>query len=246
MAIDPLQDVPHGELLRRGGMEQGREQRASTFGPVMLAGALPAEPAGADHRVGRHDCRIPITSSRQRRPTDALDARWAFHLAARVVEERPTFDAPRRCSRPHDVGLGRGRDDRSVREQNIGYDQGRCLPGPRRSQHQCRALRAGPPPSVGAFTNIDAVARQTVDLAQCCTRNQARISVVDMRMSVVFHSRDVCVWERTNPWDISLKATTTTPQGRRADAGCDSFARAEQSETKVVEECKMTPRRKNA
>ena len=246
MAIDPLQDIPHGELLRGGGMDQRREQRAGAFGPVLLAAARPAQPAGPDHRVRRHDRCVPITSRRQRRPTDALDARWAFHLSARVVEERPTFDATRRCGRPHHVGLRRGRDDRPFGEQNIGDDQGRCLPRPWGSEHQCRALRTGPPPAAGAFSNIDAVARQTVDCAQRCTRNQERIGGVDMSMSGVFHTRDVCVGEPTNPWDISRNATTAIPFCVAPTQDVPRFARAKRSERKVVDECKMTPRIKNA
>ena len=228
-------------------MEQCREQRAGAFGPVMFAGTLPAQPAGTDHRVCRHDRRVPFTSRRQRRPTDALDARWAFHLATWVVEERPTFDATRRCGRLHHVGLRRGRDDRPVRASKIlGMTREDVFPGSWGSQYQCRALRTGPRPSAGAFTNVDAVARQTVDRAQCCTRNQARIGGVDMCLSGVFHARDVCVGEPINPWDISRNATTATPFCRRADAGCTSFARAKLNETKVVDECKMTPRIKNA
>jgi hypothetical protein len=127
VAIDPLQDVAHGEVLCGGGMQERGEQRAGTLGPVMLTTALPVQSAGADHRVGGDDGRIPIGSSGERRPTNALDARWAIHFSARVVEKRPPFTAARRCGGPHDIGLRRGRDNRTVGQQNIGDDQGRRL-----------------------------------------------------------------------------------------------------------------------
>jgi len=159
-------------------------------------------PHCADHRISGDHRRVPIGSVRQWRPTDALDTRWTFHFAARVVEERPPFAGTRRRGRPHHVGFRGGRDNRTLGQQNIGYDQGGCLSRSWRPEHERRALRAGPHPSGGAFTNIDAVARQTVDLAQCSSRNQARIGCVDMQMTVAFHGRDVCVGEQTNPWDI--------------------------------------------
>jgi hypothetical protein len=64
--IDPLQDVAHGELLRGGGMEERGEQRAGPLGPVMLAGALPTQPAGADHGLSRDDGRVPIGGGGER------------------------------------------------------------------------------------------------------------------------------------------------------------------------------------
>jgi hypothetical protein len=54
------------------------------------------------------------------------------------------------------------------------------------------------------------MARQTVDPMQRGTRNQARIVTVDIRMTIAFHTRDVCVGEHKNPWDISRNAATTT------------------------------------
>ena len=230
VAINPPENVPHGNIFLGGGVEERGEQRAGTFGPVLVAGARTAQPAGTDHGVRCHHCRVPIRRGRERRPADALDTGRTFHLAARIVEKRPPVAVARRCRRPHDIGLGRRRNDRALRGQNIGDDQGRCLPGARWPEDQCRALCAGPHPPVGALSNIDAIARQTVDLAQCARRNQARFGVVDMRMRVEFHTRDVCVGEHTIPWDISLNVATTTHGASRADAGWTAIARAKRSE----------------
>ena len=173
-------------------------------------------------------------------------SRRAVDLAARVVEERPTVAAARGRGGAHDVGLGRGRDDRPFGQQNIGYDQGGCLTGARRAQDQGRALCAGPHPSVATGPNIDAVVRIAVDPTQCCSRMQARIRCIDMHVSVVFHGSDVCVGEQTIPEDISPNAATIERCCARAGAVCTSIVCRETCESKVMHERKMTARTKNA
>lgn len=66
MPIDPLQDIAHGELLRGGGVKERGEQRAGPLGPVLLAGALPAQAAGADHCLSRDDGSVPIGGAGER------------------------------------------------------------------------------------------------------------------------------------------------------------------------------------
>ncbi len=247
VTFDPMKDLRHGEALCRSGMEQGREERAGTLCPVVLPRARDVpDAARRDHCIGGHDGGVPTRGGRQRRPSHAFHAGWAFHFAARVVEERPSLAAARRRRGAHDVGLRRRRDDGAFREQNIGYDQGRCLPGPWRTEHQRRALRARPHPTVCSLSNIDAVARETVDLTQCSSGNQARIVPVDIFMSALFHTRDVCVGRQISPWDILRKVSTTAPRSPRASAACASIIRLQWRQSKVVYERKMTARIKNA
>ena len=113
VAVDPPQNVFHRKLLPSGGMEEGREERCRTFGPVVLSDTRPVQAAGADHRVGGDDGRVPSRGGRQRRPADTLDTAWTGDLTARVEEKGPTVAAARGCGGTHDIGLGRGRDNRT-------------------------------------------------------------------------------------------------------------------------------------
>ncbi len=235
VTFDPMKDLRHGKAFGRRGMEQGREERAGTLGPVVFPRSRRAHATGGHHRIGGHDGGVPTGGGRQRRPPHTLDAVRTFHLAARVVEERPPVAAARRRRGAHHIRLRRRRDDGAVREQNIGYDQGGCLARPRRAKHQCRALRARPHPPVCSPSNIDAVARKTVDLSQCSSRNQARIVPVDMSMSALFHTPRCLRWRtdksmghfvqcgdnttaitlRERSMDINYPSATTSIKGRR-------------------------------
>ena len=128
VAVDPSEEVPHTQLLRGGGVQKDGQQRSGTLGPVVLARPQALMSAGSDHGVRRRDRRVPIRRAVQWRPPDPFHSLRALDFSAGVVEKRPTLAAARGGSGAQNIRLGRRRHHRSVGEQDIGDDQGRCLP----------------------------------------------------------------------------------------------------------------------
>ncbi len=54
VAVDPAQDLRHGQFFERSRVQQGREQGAGPLGPVVFACASATQTARADHGVGSH------------------------------------------------------------------------------------------------------------------------------------------------------------------------------------------------
>ena len=164
----------------------------------------------------------------QRRPPDALDSAWALHLSARVVKERPAVGLSRGRRRRHDVRFGRRGDDRPVEEQDIGYDQGRCLARAWRSEHESRALRAGPGPPLTARSDIDAVTRRAVRVAQSCDE-KGECFEIGRSACLMFHTGHVWVWGTRNSVTHFASCTDDDPRdgsAREQDATHEHFARS--------------------
>jgi hypothetical protein len=152
---DPARHLVDPHLRKRGGVQEGRQQRFRPFRPMGGIAGVAARPRRDGHGPGGSQRAVPLPAAEDRRPPQRGHPRRCRRRARRIEQPAATHPGPFRPGGGQDVGFGRGRHHRAGGEQRVGDDQRRRLARTGRPEDQQTVLRRGEGQALRAGAEVE-------------------------------------------------------------------------------------------